>query len=98
MYYAIINSKNNQVDDTDLMSEEDLLLFSSENEEQIPEEMLKQFQIFQFKQFIKKRYKTGHIYGWRNEDISSVLLWGLKIADNPENRKILDNIGLGDNN
>ncbi len=95
---AITNSENNQVNDTDLISEEDLLLFSSENEEQIPEEMLKQFQIFQFKQFIKKRYKTGHIYGWRNEDISSAIINGLDLTDCPETRKILDNIGLGDNN
>ena len=76
--------------ETDQVNETNVLLF--DNEERIPDEMLKRFVEFQFKEWIQQRIKVGKSLKWRNEDVLDAVLMGLHIEPTTENKNIIQQL------
>lgn len=54
--------------------------------DRIPDEILKRFLEYQFKEWLYRRYLTGKTYQWRNMDISGAIINGLHFEiDDQEN-------------
>lgn len=76
--------------ESDQVKETNILLF--DNEERIPDEMLKRFVEFQFKEWIQQRNKVGKSLKWRNEDVLDAVLMGLHIEPTTENKNIIQQL------